>query len=138
MYVCMRDECPRVGSRSSFDEAEIRSPVLVSPCDAPDETGCPGFVSASLGASDEAQIVSEFRHMAPGPGGGQSQHPVCLVAGRRPFACFVSLAPRRGGRQASLAVRVKAVWRLHVGTCELVFAPLLPLLLHGGARSRWK
>ena len=44
VYVCMRDECPRVGSRSSSDEAEIRSPDPVSPCDAPDETDCFGFV----------------------------------------------------------------------------------------------
>ena len=68
---------PRVGSRSSSDETEIRSPDPVSPCDAIDETESSVSSSASRGACDETQIVSGFRHTAPFPVGGQIPH-LCL------------------------------------------------------------
>ena len=77
------------------DEDEIRSPVLVSPCDALDETGCPGLVNASLGAIDEAQIVSEFRHMAPGPGGDRVSTLSVLLLGDVP-RCLLELSSPTG------------------------------------------
>ena len=120
---------PRVGSRSSSDEAEIRSPDPVSPCDAPDETDCFGFVKRITRACDEARIASEFRHMSPRPCWGAELAPLfalccCLLCRETSRACVVVERSSPTGWTSGFLRCAKAAWHPHGGTCELVFAPI--------------
>ena len=112
---------PRVGSRSSSDETEIRSPDPVSPCDAIDETESSVSSSASRGACDETQIVSGFRHTAPFPCWGADSAPLFVCCADGYFA--QSLAPTTVVDVRPSSLRASAVWRLRVDTCRLVLAP---------------
>ena len=101
---------PRVGSRCSLDETEIRSPDPLSPCMRLTKPDCvPGSSSASLGLLNETQIVSGFRQGSE-PCWGQIQHLVCLLvllSGDVPL--HRGLPPRRGGRQAVLVARERGL-----------------------------
>ena len=109
---------PRVGSRSSSDETEIRSPDPVSPCDAIDETlVLPVSSCASLGAG----VTRLCRHPAPFPCWGADSAPLFVCCADGHFA--QSLAPTTVVDVRPSSLRASAVWRLRVDTCRLVLAP---------------